>query len=225
VHVPLRKSTLEGILSLRDRPPVVALPPFIHEKDLPFYREEVANLAKGGVTQWELNNLSHVALFDGFAPERAHLIAGAFIQCLNSAAMERLRVLGFEEVTLLWESDRDTMAGLLDNSVKVRKAVVVYARPPLFISRIPVPAGPWNGDDGERYFTSTSDGFSVTRPARAFSLTSRRDFFRNAGADTLALDLRGEQDPDKALPLILQTLRRGAVHPDTKPFNFLGRLY
>lgn len=210
----------QSLLSrFRDRV-VWELPPVVFEAAWPQCQEMVENLIDQGYGAFRLNNLGHFQLFGNRGGIR--LFAGPWLYVLNSSAALALEKLGVSAFSLALEDDRQNMADILGRGLHLPASVTVFSPVPVLASRIP--AGPvtaghaFQADNGECFHHGFSDGLTVVRPARDFSLAGRLEALKQMGVAEFVVDLSGK-DSSRIRDIIV-AIREDLLLPDTSQFNF-----
>jgi putative protease len=211
--------TVERLKSLRSAcgrtTPIVALPPVFFEDAIPEVKKLLRQCARTGVTV-EVNSWGgwYLAKQAGVRME-----GGPHLGVLNSLAARVLGSHGLQSVTLSIEADRLQLQHATD-ACPVPCSLVVFGRPALMITRVPLPeafAGETLVDRREvRVVCSEENGLWVLRPVDPFDLRDQsNDRIR---VKHLVVDLVGSPDP------VREWLGPRSRRPDNFRFNYDRRL-
>lgn len=201
-----------------------ALPAIIHEKDWPFYQEQIHRLQQIGYGRWLVANWAHFRLF-ARPPER--LIADHTFNVINSQASALLRELGCQAVILSLENDRGNLRKLLPVIRGVTPWVTVYGWPPIYTSRLKIRprAGiAIRGPGRDRFQHQRLAGLTPVRSDRPFCLFEHLQELRNFGVKDFVMDLRGQRLRPEEIHTLTAGMRRQRCPQPHSTFNYLGKL-
>jgi len=200
------------------------LPFIIFDRDMPLYRDTLAQLHKAGFRRFEAANLSHFALLAGLADVSISTWHRCF--ALNSQALASWRELGAATATLYMEDDAANLADLLGADLDMERRVIAYAPLPVMTTKIRIKDVhsniPLHSDRGEAYSVTTRDGLQVITAATPFSLTARHNELRQMGCGSFLIDLR--QAPRESWNDIIGAFKAGREIPGTTEFNYATEL-
>lgn len=202
----------EGKLSWR-------LPFIIFDRDLPWYREALATLARSGFRRFEASNISHFPLLEEID---ADISTDYRLFSLNSQAMLAWEELGATACTLYIEDDADNMGELLAADLSMEKRILVYGSVPAITSKIAIKGVkadmPVQSDRGDGYRVTHKDGLTVITPSTPFSFTGFRDKLESIGCSSYIIDLSHAAVSDRQR--VLDAWGSGRELPGTSQFNF-----
>jgi putative protease len=179
--------------AVRFGPVTVALPSVFFEADLVWIRELLSGCKRMGlgveVNSWGGWQLAQAA---GVAME-----AGPGLAVLNSLAAKKLASLGLASVTLALEADRQQLEDISEHC-PVACSVVVFGRPPLFVTRVELSADRFADKTltdrrGVSLRPQQENGLWVFRPVEPFDWRGLRN--ENIRARHLVMDLIGSPEP------------------------------
>lgn len=205
-----------------------ALPPIVFERRISHLRYQTDLLMRQGFRNFQISNLSHIALFTGYrGRKRLRLFSSYQMNILNHQAVQAARELGISTCHFSVETDFQNMEQSLSRE-KSDIVFTVYGFIPLFTSRLrhriydqktPVASG-----RGEEYFWMKSGNVGQLYDSRPFSALGYRDRLLKAGISRWILDLSlipGKKKLPRRLPGSIKTLARRFRG---RNFNLLGTL-
>ena len=217
--------------TLRRHPPFpqqepvwLTLPPVIHERELPLYREQVRRHQELGHNRWVVANWGHFPLFDR-PPEM--LLADLTFNVLNSQAAFLLHELGCRGMILSLENDRSNLQHLVRLIRELNPLLTIYGRPPLFTSRLkirPRPGEVLRGADQESLEHESAAGVVLVRPSRPLCLFDHLRELRDLGMQGFVIDLRGFRLRAEKVRSLVEACRRERCPDSFTTFNYLRRL-
>jgi len=224
----LLRATAETLRRLppvpRQEPVWLTLPPVIHDRELPLYREQVRRHQELGHNRWVVANWGHFPLFDR-APEM--LLADLTFNVLNSQAAFLLHELGCQGMILSLENDRTNLQHLVRRIRGFNPLLTVYGRPPLFTSRLqirPRPGEVLQGADQESLEHASEAGVALVRPSRPLCLFDYLPELRDLGMQGFVIDLRGCRLRAEKVRSLVGACRRERCPTSFTTFNYLRRL-
>ena len=202
----------------------LALPPIIHDRDLPFYRDQIKRLQQKGYNRWLVANWGHFPLF-GSPPES--LIADYTFNVINSQASSLLKELGCQHLILSLENDRDNLRKLASAVRGLTPLITVYGWPPLLTSRLQISfrKGSRIRISGREHLRFTrEEGLTPIRSTLPLCLFGYLQELRKIGVRDFVLDLRGQTLRHSDLPAIMKAVERQRCPQPHSTFNYLRRL-
>ena len=203
---------------------LLALPTIIHEKDLPFYRDQVNRLQQVGYTRWLVANWGHFRLFDS-PPEL--LMADYTFNVINSQSSSLLREMGCQFLILSMENDRDNLSKLLPAVNGITPLFTVYGRPPLLTSRLQIRSrkGSTMRTSGREPIQPTrEEGLTPVRSSHPLCLFEHLQELRQLGLRDFVIDLRGQKLHRQEFYNLMKGLARQRCPRQHSTFNYLRRL-
>jgi len=202
----------------------LALPSIIHEKDLPFYREQVNRLQQVGYTRWLVANWGHFRLFDS-PPEL--LMADYTFNVINSQSSSLLQEMGCQFLILAMENDRDNLSKLVPAVNEITPLFTVYGRPPLLTSRLQIKSrkGSTIGTSGREPLQHTrEEGLTPVRSSHPLCLFEHLQELRQLGVRDFVVDLRGQKLHRQEFYNLMKGFDRQRCPRQHSTFNYLRRL-
>jgi len=198
------------------------LPSILFDQDWSAMAEMVEELLRKGFSRFRLNNIAHFAFFTASADVK--LMAGPWLYTLNSQAVAAMNLLGCRKFSLSLEDDKENMQSLLDSGNREALLLTVFASIDLFTSRIPVPIKEQQctvqNDKGDLLHIVESEGLTVTRAGKRFSLLGKLKELRKMPCCDLVLDMRGIGFGTSAGQEVMGAFYDDTVLPDTVELNF-----
>ncbi|MCL2218349.1 MAG: U32 family peptidase [Chitinispirillia bacterium] len=162
----------------------IALPPFIEETKINFWRDTVKKCMAVGLQSFAISNIGHFPLVN----KPKNIIADALIWCLNRFTQKELAARGVSKFVYSYEDEflniRNTAA---DTGI-----VPLYGNPPLFISRMApgidnnrVIADP----HGSKFIVRTKNNLYYTLPATPMCLFAKREKLSSCGISDFLIDV------------------------------------
>jgi len=199
------------------------LPFIIFEADIPFYRDAVDLIMKGGFKRFELTNLSQFQFFKG---TDAELSTDYRLFSLNSQALLIWQELGAVRATLYIEDERANISQLLARDLKITRGVLLYAQIPVITSKIAIKEikgeAPLSSDRGDLYSVKVKDHLTVVNAQTPFALTQYRNELRQMGCGSFLLDLSHLQPEERERAL--EAYRKALGVQGASEFNFSAGL-
>jgi len=209
---------------------VWALPPIIHEEQLPWYRDTVRQLRLQGAKRFQISHIGQVALFaDGGQPSTdstLELYGDYTCNVLNSAALRMYAASGLAGVQFSLETDRSTLAAALahfSRSVpqrggeRMKVGLYVHGRPPLFSSRLAAPhfqgQRTFASPRGERFYLDRRGETLYAFSHTTFSLLPYANEVTHLGIDYLVVDVSQGQPKKECAEVTALLSGRGEVPP------------
>jgi len=198
---------------------IFALPPFIPQQDIPFWKESIADLKKRGITTWMCSHISQKYLF----PPNERCFADTTIWCTNRATQVFLEKSGFSRFTYSLEDDILNLKATANED----GIAVLFAYISLFISRLkPSPANDSFLTENQQagFFTQKRNGFYYLLGERPLCLTHRRDKLAEIGINTYILDFSFCPVQRKIITRVFSHFNQKKKLPDSTLFNHKGGL-
>ncbi|MEA3469937.1 MAG: DUF3656 domain-containing protein [Thermodesulfobacteriota bacterium] len=198
------------------------LPSMVFDCNWKALEKMIAESRAAGFLHFRLNNTAHFELFN--SPASVHLIAGPWLYSLNSQAVEAMRDLGIHECCLSIEDDRGNVKDLFAGGGADKLIMTVFSPVDLFTSRIASTIKKQkfslHNDKGDLLHLQKSDGLTVTRAEKQFSLLGKIQQLRNMGCCRFIVDLSGIGFLAVAGQEILDAYAADRALPGTMEFNF-----
>ena len=202
----------------------LALPTIIHEKDLPFYRDQVNRLQQVGYTRWLVANWGHFPLFDR-PPEL--FMADYTFNVINSQSSLLLQEMGCQFLILSMENDQDNLGKLVPVVNEITPLITVYGRPPLFTSRLQMRSRKGSTirtSDREPLQPTREEGLTPVRSSHPLCLFEHLQQLRQLGLRDFVVDLRGQKFNRQEFYNLMKGLERQRCPRKHSTFNYLRRL-
>lgn len=185
---------------------VWALPPVLHEQQLPWFREAIQQIQAWGDAQFQLGHIGQLGLFAGheqaISEQQFHLYGDYSCNVLNSAALLMLEEAGLSGVQFSLETDRTTLATALEHygnthrqgsGRRMRVGLYIHGRPPLFTSRLDAPhckgQRSFTSPRGERFYLDRRQEALYAYAHTSFSLLPYANELRGLGIDYCLVDI------------------------------------
>lgn len=182
---------------------VWALPPVIHEKNVQWFEQAVAQLVRLGFNTFQLSHISQKQLFDNQG--RVTLYGDYTCNCLNSAGLALFDQHGFHGVQFSLETDRETLHRALmawqsrrEQGTGVEKMAVgmyVYGKMPLFTAKLDAAHLQTRkqiiSPKGEQYQIRRHDDLTFVRSNHPFVLLDHLHEMGSMGVGYFIMDLSG----------------------------------
>lgn len=198
------------------------LPSILFNQDWPGMAEMIKELLRNGFACFRLNNIAHFEFFD--ISTHVKFIAGPWLYTLNSQAVTTMNTLGCWKCSLSIEDDKENVQSLLAGGNGEALLVTVFGSIDLFTSRIPVPIKEQEctvqNDKGDLLHLQESEGLTVTRAEKPFSLLGNLKELRKMGCWNVVLDVRGIGFGTSAGQKVMRAFYDDTVLPDTVELNF-----
>lgn len=202
---------------------VWALPPIIHEEDLPFYADAIDELSNNTAAAWQLGHISQTLFFAGRERE---ICADYTLNVLNSASLAFLLEENILHAQFAVETDRAALEKSAAPWNLSAVGLTVFGRLPLFYSRLRAEhfsyGKPLASPRGERYELVETNNATIALPEKPFSLLADLDAFSALGLSYAVVDLTNIK-VDRAFLARLEGIFSGRDR-DCTTFNFRGRL-
>lgn len=198
------------------------LPSILFDHDRPAMKDMIEELLRAGFSCFRLNNIGHFEFFSSAA--HAQLFAGPWLYILNGQAVAAMGGLGCHKYCLSIEDEKENIRSLLGGGNPEEFLVTVYSRIDLFTSRISSPIKEQEftlqNDRGDLLYLKESEGLTVTRAERPFSLLGNVKELREMGCRNFVLDLRGIGFATSAGRKVMSAFYEDHMLPETVELNF-----
>lgn len=217
-----------------------ALPPIIHDADLPRMKKLTATLMRNGFRSFQIGHLGQGAIFEGQKKIKLH--GDYTLNLLNSQAVRCVAEMGLESGQLCIESDRAALQSMLigykkigiptpkggETSITMKTGLTLFGRPALYTSRL-------QGDHfqlertlvspkNESFVIKKQGNLVVTLPEKPFSLLPYQRELKGSGLDYGVIDLCGMKVGKKEFEDIYDRLLDTGKYARLSTFNYLGKL-
>jgi len=185
---------------------------------------EVERLFKVGFRRFQLNNLGQVQLFERHHRPELMLATGIHLPATNLPAVIAYRNMGFSDVFLSPEMDRESMEMVCKRTpAEMKLTLLVFAFLPLFPTRMPLPVArkkaPLVSPHGEQLFPCSRDGLTYMIPDRPFSLAEYLSGLPGTGTVSRFIDF-SFYPPGVTPASLLAKIRQGKCIPQRTLFNY-----
>lgn len=198
------------------------LPSILFDQDWPALAEMIEELLEKDFCCFRLNNVAHFEFFTDAT--QAKLMAGPWLYTLNSQTVTAMNSFGCEDCSLSIEGDRQNIQALLAGDDRAVLLVTVFGSIDLFTSRIPVPIKEQEciveNDKGDQLHLLDSEGLTVTRSEKPFSLVGQLKGLRKMGCSNFVLDMRGIGFVSSAGQEVMNAFYKDQFLPGTVELNF-----
>jgi putative protease len=172
-----------------------SLPPIIHEKRIPFYKNAIRRLWRSGHDSFQIGNLSQLQFFKGkaFSKRRVHILGHYTLNLLNSQAVAAAIDLGVEEPQLSIETDKKNARSVSAFLSGAPISMTMFAYPPMFTSRMRPGVLKRNASlispKGEKFHWEKTRDVGHLFPQRPFSIMSQENELKKMGFKRLIVDI------------------------------------
>jgi putative protease len=230
---------------------LIALPPFIGEGQLKFWRGVAERCLSAGLWSFTMSNLGHFPIVKG----AKRLVADAPLWCLNRFTQKELEARGVSEFVISYEDEYLNIRNATDwvwisdthgsgnhttivekaknhsgnhtEMAGIRGIAPVYGKPPLFISRVPPGI---NRDTvvtdphGGRFSVHAKNGLCYTLPETPVCLFAKRKKLSECGIERFLIDLCFHTPGYEIVNKLISGFRRGVRVENSAIFNFKAGL-
>jgi putative protease len=198
---------------------VIQLPLFIPEKRISNWLKIITRLRKAGCRRFMAAQLWQLPLLDG--ADDSEIWAAETVYTLNDAAAAYLDSFGFERRILPLENDMENLYAARER----RGVVPLYARPKLFVSRVPaLVSGTLCRDRTGEYRADVRDGILELTPALPLCWFQYLDDLESMGYRRFLIDLSSEKPSQNTFWRLLKHFEEGKAVQPSSPFNFKNGL-
>jgi len=240
-----------GLFGLAQKKVIWALPPVILEENLPFYQDAITFLFSKGFRHWQLGHFSQTEFLarddlkktlDSSQNRRSqkkkkvsrpqtggYILHGNYtLNVLNSCALQVLAGLGLKTAQIAVEADRQTLAAVAQDSIKIDKGMTVYAFPSLLSARASLDVFTTGAvlvsPKGEPFVLKESEGVTQVVSQRPFSLLGQLFELRELGVGYGVVDISNAEDVRDPFGDIYRLITGKYKHGRLSNFNFNGTL-
>lgn len=231
---------------------VWALPPVILEDDLAFYQEAINRLRGNGFNTWQLGHIGQCLFFaptpcpqPGQEEQAEHrtgkkgqqgrratgrplLFGDSTLNVLNSLSLKTLAALGLSSGQVAMETDRLNLFALFAHKTALSAGMTVYARPPLFTSRLASDFfkfdTPLLSPKGEVIYLRQRWGQTLAVADEPFSLLPQVAELAARGVAFVVVDLSSMRPRSEELAGIFRQLAGPVRGRRPGTFNYMGTL-
>lgn len=192
VTAQITANEIEEIVALaKNYEVIISFPPVIYETEEKAYIPLIEHFCTLGLCNFQADSFSMLEILSG--NRQCNVYAGFWLSVLNRKSAELLQNLGCKSVYASVEADEFVLEAL-DNTVSGKLEALVFARLPLFISRVEdeqfVDGAIFADNIGTKIECRQLDGVSYFFSKEAYSLTGDDVNSREIRFDSLTADLR-----------------------------------
>lgn len=192
VTAQITANEIEEIVALaKNYEVIISFPPVIYETEEKAYIPLIEHFCALGLCNFQADSFSMLEILSG--NRQCNIYAGFWLSVLNRKSAELLQNLGCKSVYASVEADEFVLEAL-DNTVSGKLEALVFARLPLFISRVEdeqfVNGAIFADNIGTKIECRQLDGVSYFFSKEAYSLTGDDVNSREIRFDSLTADLR-----------------------------------
>jgi len=201
---------------------IVALPPFIEEARLDFWRTVVKKCMAVGIESFTISNAGHFPLVKG----AKYIAADAPLWCLNRFTQKHLKSHGVNSFVLSYEDEYLNIRNICQPA-GIAGIAPVYCKPPMFISRMPpaIESGTTVTDPhNNSFFVSTKNNLYYTLPNTPMCLFAKRKKLSECGIENFLIDVSFHEPDHNTLNRLIQGFRDGTRIDNGSIFNFKAGL-
>ena len=192
VTAQITANEIEEIVALaKSYEVIISFPPVIYETEEKAYIPLIEHFCALGLCNFQADSFSMLEILSG--NRQCNVYAGFWLSVLNRKSAELLQNLGCKSVYASVEADEFVLEAL-DNTVSGKLEALVFARLPLFISRVEdeqfVDGAIFADNIGTKIECRQLDGVSYFFSKEVYSLTGNDVNSREIRFDSLTADLR-----------------------------------
>lgn len=192
VTAQITANEIEEIVALaKNYEVIISFPPVIYETEEKAYIPLIEHFCTLGLCNFQADSFSTLEILSG--NRQCNVYAGFWLSVLNRKSAELLQNLGCKSVYASVEADEFVLEAL-DNTVSGKLEALVFARLPLFISRVEdeqfVDGAIFADNIGTKIECRQLDGVSYFFSKEVYSLTGNDVNSREIRFDSLTADLR-----------------------------------
>jgi len=204
---------------------VVAIPPFIDECNLGFWRNIIKECLSAGLQSFTISNAGHFPIVNG----AKRLVADAPLWCVNRFTQKELEARGVGEFVISYEDEYLNIRNTADciDSTAISGIAPVYGKPPMFISRMPpgincdtVVTDPHGG----KFFVARKNGLYYTLPDTPMCLFAKRKKLSECGIENFLIDVCFHTPDYEIINKLITGFRDGVRVENGTLFNFKAGL-
>jgi len=193
----------------------IALAPFIEETKLEIWRNQIEKCKNAGLQSFALSNASHFLLTD----KAKNLMIQTPLWSLNRFAQKEFEKRGVQWFEYSPEDDFMNIRA----AVSQKGIVTLYSKPPLFISRVPPPAGKntvFTDSHKNSFFTKVKNSLCYTLPQTPVCLFAKREKLMSCGIQNFLIDLNFHEPDSKLSNELISSFKLNMKIEDSTLFNF-----
>jgi len=201
---------------------IIALPPFIEETRLDFWRPVVKKCLYAGIESFAVSNVGHFPLVKG----AKYIVADAPLWCLNRFTQEYLKSLGVNSFVFSYEDEYLNIRNTCQ-PMEIAGIAPVYCKPPMFISRMPpaIACGTTVTDPHNNSFTvSQKNNLYYTLPNTPVCLFAKRKKLSECGIENFLIDVSFHKPNHDTLNKLVQGFKDSIRIDNGSIFNFKAGL-
>lgn len=192
VTVQISQAEIEKIAEIsKNYEVIISFPPVIYENEEKPYITLIENFCSLGLCNFQADSLSMIEILS--QNPKCKIYGGMWLSVLNRKSAELLQELGCKSVYATAEADEATLESL-DNTVNGQLEALIFARLPLFISRVAdekfVDGAIFSDNIGTKIECRLLDGVSYFFSKEFFSLCNITGNNKEIRFDHLTADLR-----------------------------------
>ncbi|MEA2081340.1 MAG: peptidase U32 family protein [Elusimicrobiota bacterium] len=217
------------VISCLGNDTAMELPPFIGQREIQPFRDQIEKMINAGVKDWTLNNISH---FGFFKDAQCHFSAGQFLYAWNAYAAAFLDDRGVRTFNVSWEDDFLNIRDLTGPVPAQRLLIYLYGHPPVVRSRILTPGyigdalvrendkNGKKGKDENSFYPVSESKLTLLIPAKPVCLFSSRRKLQSLGIRDFGIDLSFVPPDKKLLNTLFASYDESENVPGSVRFNF-----
>ncbi|HKM92490.1 MAG TPA: peptidase U32 family protein [Prolixibacteraceae bacterium] len=197
----------------------IELPKFIAEAKIDFYQSQLKRIAKAGINNFSLSQLSQKELL----PDGARFMTNENVYVFNDAAARLTKEEGAFNFIYPFENDIVN----LSKAVNRNGIVPVYFTPALFYSRMPVKVEKetfFKDANGKAFFKIVRDGITMVLPEQAVSITQFKQKLERYGYSNYLIDMSFDLQNKNTPSAIRKKLMNSEAVITGNIFNFKREL-
>jgi putative protease len=206
---------------------ILSLDPFFPQEAEKRLETEAPLLLERGFRRFIVNNPGQIAFFRG--KKDVSLAAGPYLYTFNRWAAAWVDGLGLGVGVTPYENNRQNLERTWQAVERRRVFVTVFAWPRLFRMRGNLAAfygfDSFSGAEGEDFTLLGEGDASFVIPNKAFSITDKVQFLREAGFRRFIADFSGPKLTKQAYKSVMSAIKTGAPLPGISRFNWKDGFY
>ena len=190
----VRKAKTVRSMASKKNAIIWALPPIIHESEIPFFRNAIARLVDMGFRDFQLGNIGQLEFLKDLPRGKSLNIYGSYtINILNSQAIRAAMEMGIKYPHFSVETDIENLELALSNYTAADIIFTIFGFLPPFTTRMDHPRfltkSPVISPKGEHFFWSRRGNTNYLLPKRAVSFFEMEPRLRNLNMNRFIIDL------------------------------------
>jgi len=193
----------------------IALAPFIEETKLEIWRNKIEKCKNAGLQSFALSNAGHFSLIN----KAKRLMTQTPLWSLNRFTQKELEKRGVHWFEYSPEDDFMNIRA----AVSQKGIAALYSKPPLFISKIPPPAGKnavFTDPHKNSFFTKVKNSLCYTLPQTPVCLFAKREKLVSCGIENFLIDLNFHEPDQKFSDRLISSFKSNIKIEDAALFNF-----